>query len=202
VKIAKAPKAAPVKTIKATAAVKPLSIAGSPETTTFAERVHAHDQLESIGVKPEHTTQFIEKTKQGFMALNHKAIEWVLNGHKKAPVKTRSAMQVSIDKATAAHMKGSTKQDLLSNIEEAVAPKAPKPVKRVPVHSTQQARSVAGGSVASFMRKLIVEGLSDDEVMSEAIKQFKMGAVEAQSKEKYPAWYRRDCVARGLIAPL
>jgi hypothetical protein len=184
---AKAPKK--TKTSEATTETKPLSIAGHPETSTFEERVSAHDQLESFGVKPEHTTQFIEKTKKGFMSLNHKAIEWVLAGHKKTPYKPRTDLQVSIAKATAAELARAPKEVFKSQVEKAATDK-----KR-----GVQPRTLEGASMSAFMRRLILAGKTNEEVLAAAVVQFRLSKDDASKRAGYPAWYRHDCLRKGLI---
>lgn len=51
-------------------------------------------------------------------------------------------------------------------------------------------------TVTSVARELIVAGKTNDEVWDALVKEFKLD----DSKKSYPAWYRRDCKKRGLIA--
>lgn len=70
-------------------------------------------------------------------------------------------------------------------------PTATKSKKAPTPKAKQEARTVT-----SVARELIVAGKTNDEVWDALVKEFKL----SDSKKSYPAWYRRDCKKRGLIA--
>jgi hypothetical protein len=72
------------------------------------------------------------------------------------------------------------------------AKKQPKPDK-AEVPKTAEAKR----TVTSVARELIVAGKTNEEVWDALVKEFKLD----EGKKSYPAWYRRDCVKRGLIQP-
>lgn len=70
--------------------------------------------------------------------------------------------------------------------------KAQKDAKAVKGTKTQKEAKV---TVSSRAREMIIAGKTNDEVWAMMKKEFRLD----DSKKSYPAWYRRECVKKGLI---
>lgn len=69
------------------------------------------------------------------------------------------------------------------------------PAKKAKTPAEPKAPKEAKRTVSSVARELIVAGKTNDEVWEALVKEFKLG----DEKKSYPAWYRRDCIKKGLI---
>jgi hypothetical protein len=116
----------------------------------------------------------------------------------------KTLADVGTDAAAAAVVEAAEKAvDKVTEPLHASFPRAPKINKKVNhgkakmVVAQPAAKKSAGSkrTVSSVARELIVAGKTNDEVWSALQKEFKLD----DSKKSYPAWYRRECKAKGLI---
>ena len=185
------PPPSPVKSSKKQAtAQEPVEL--KTQTKLFDKREDAAKFITSLGVKPEFVDQFLETTESGrTLALSIKAVLFANNGNKKPALEKRDDTQISISRAAKAHTAGVTKEIFASDVKKAVTTDK----KRGP-----QERTTTGSSMSAFMRRLIIEGKTNEEVLAAAVTQFRLNKEETSKKAGYPAWYRFDCKRKGLIA--
>lgn len=182
---------------------------------TFKRRSSATDVLREIGVTPRDYDLFIEAQEGGTVALNislaksHVAktadqVETAKPARRSAlsdiaktlttdgpapapkPAKKGKASAKPANSApwpyptSSNFQKAMGTQPATKKEKKAATPKAPKEVKR---------------TVTSVAREMIVAGKTNEEVWAVLKSEFNLD----DGKKSYPAWYRRDCVKRGLI---
>ena len=183
---------------------------------TFKRRSSATDVLREIGVTPRDYDLFIEAQEGGAVALNislaksHVASVALQKGDalanmaatltKAAPPapKAKRESKAKTSSAPAWPYPTSDGRLLNANAPKKASPAAPKKASPAAPKKAKKATSApkeAKRTVTSVARELIVAGKTNAEVWEVLKTEFKLD----DGKKSYPAWYRRDCVKRGLI---